>query len=761
MLGGNGICELPSWKNLTLDDTVIDIEPGKTFVHIDHDQLTGEQLIKVDCDIPFDYHFPSMYKFQLWDQIKNGPLKFTEEYVLIKCGNENNFLTREPIKDNKNHMKFPIPQNSVLKDQAPLVDDVVLLLLDAVSREHFNEEFPKTIAFFKDLDSHTNGTHETFSFNRYNVLGVNSPPNKAFIYSGQSKDYLYSEKKNAQGTWLWELFERQGFVTMHSDGECGGWWEFGYRGYADGAITYFYQKARDKMPGHHQFPHVSMCDTAQLFKDQEFGRTCKLRQGLDSQYDSLTIDGMIVASPFCMGQKAVYQAQFDYLKQFLQTYNGSNENGEGYKRFATVTLMDTHSPDTKLVSLDDSMVELFTELLRGKEGKQPFLKPNSVIVILSDHGMHYGSEVSTYEGSIHHHQPPLHIILPKSLADSHRPGFLVNQNKLTSHLDLHMTLLYLAFGKSKNNTNLIDISKALKEPSNFFEGRHNTKTTAQTYGDILLNPIEPTRTCNSIHIPSEFCPCIKYTMLNNTSVDDLRIINKILELATEYMNRKIESIGVGQVCQKFYFNSNHPNTSAPAEFKYGDLAYISGYYLPPSKKDSQIYSVVANVKSYPIAKLKFTGSHNSIINEQYQDIVVTQISSYKNEWEGICRKRIEQEKITAGEKMDFSQLNDAERAHIQKILEQKQLRELMKFYTGLVERCFNDCINDFTSKAISSKEETCVLRCAEKFIKYNERVGQRFGELNQQLMQQQAAQAQQGTTPFPGSSTASSPSERL
>ncbi|CAG8626282.1 12449_t:CDS:2 [Ambispora gerdemannii] len=93
--------------------------------------------------------------------------------------------------------------------------------------------------------------------------------------------------------------------------------------------------------------------------------------------------------------------------------------------------------------------------------------------------------------------------------------------------------------------------------------------------------------------------------------------------------------------------------------------------------------------------------------------------------------------------MDFSTFNDAERAHIQRLIEQKQMRDFMKFYTGLVERCFNDCVNDFTSKALTTKEETCVLRCTEKFIKYNERISLRFGELNQELMQQQAATAAQ------------------
>lgn len=44
-------------------------------------------------------------------------------------------------------------------------------------------------------------------------------------------------------------------------------------------------------------------------------------------------------------------------------------------------------------------------------------------------------------------------------------------------------------------------------------------------------------------------------------------------------------------------------------------------------------------------------------------------------------------------------------------------------------RCFNDCISDFTSKSLGSKEETCINRCVAKFLNSTDRVGARFAEL--------------------------------
>ncbi|KAG6377228.1 Tim10/DDP family zinc finger protein [Boletus reticuloceps] len=84
--------------------------------------------------------------------------------------------------------------------------------------------------------------------------------------------------------------------------------------------------------------------------------------------------------------------------------------------------------------------------------------------------------------------------------------------------------------------------------------------------------------------------------------------------------------------------------------------------------------------------------------------------------------------------MDFSQFNAAEQAHMTKVIERKQMQDFMRLYSGLVERCFNSCCNDFTSKALASKEEQCVLNCADKFLKHSERVGQRFAELNAEAM---------------------------
>ena len=57
-----------------------------------------------------------------------------------------------------------------------------------------------------------------------------------------------------------------------------------------------------------------------------------------------------------------------------------------------------------------------------------------------------------------------------------------------------------------------------------------------------------------------------------------------------------------------------------------------------------------------------------------------------------------------------------------------QMKDMMNLYSNLVERCFNSCTTDFSSKALSGKEEDCTKHCADKFLAMSNRVGLRFSE---------------------------------
>ncbi|MQL80591.1 hypothetical protein Taro_013026 [Colocasia esculenta] len=82
----------------------------------------------------------------------------------------------------------------------------------------------------------------------------------------------------------------------------------------------------------------------------------------------------------------------------------------------------------------------------------------------------------------------------------------------------------------------------------------------------------------------------------------------------------------------------------------------------------------------------------------------------------------EEDKIKMAQMIERLQISDSER---------KCDANGLRMYNALVERCFSDCVDTFRRKSLDKQEETCIRRCAEKFLKHSMRVGLRFAELNQ------------------------------
>ena len=59
----------------------------------------------------------------------------------------------------------------------------------------------------------------------------------------------------------------------------------------------------------------------------------------------------------------------------------------------------------------------------------------------------------------------------------------------------------------------------------------------------------------------------------------------------------------------------------------------------------------------------------------------------------------------------------------------KQFKDFILNYNKLSEMCFMDCVHDFTFREVSKKEESCSENCFDKFVKLNNRISQRFQEI--------------------------------
>lgn len=87
----------------------------------------------------------------------------------------------------------------------------------------------------------------------------------------------------------------------------------------------------------------------------------------------------------------------------------------------------------------------------------------------------------------------------------------------------------------------------------------------------------------------------------------------------------------------------------------------------------------------------------------------------------------------------------AQRTEMLQKLEEMQLKDTLRMFNNLVERCFAECVHNFRAKALTATEDKCVNTCAQKYLKHSGRVGQRFGEIS--MMNQQAHELTQAASP--------------
>ncbi|KAF8065645.1 TIM9 [Scenedesmus sp. PABB004] len=93
----------------------------------------------------------------------------------------------------------------------------------------------------------------------------------------------------------------------------------------------------------------------------------------------------------------------------------------------------------------------------------------------------------------------------------------------------------------------------------------------------------------------------------------------------------------------------------------------------------------------------------------------------------------------------MADLPDEHKASFLAQLEHMQVRDSLRLYNALVERCFKDCVADFRSKNLAKDEEKCVQKCCEKFMNVSARTGLRFQEFFTEMEKQAAEAARQAS----------------
>ncbi|XP_072395594.1 uncharacterized protein [Diabrotica undecimpunctata] len=363
-----------------------------------------------------------------------------EEFIKVTCSHKNRDIYTDmfafvPITKLSNYVKKDLYKNDSLVN-------ILVLGLDALSRLNFNRQLPKTIKFLKHI-----GGVEMLG---YNKVGDNTFPNIIPVLTGNSVEEI------TKGCWpthnhhfdncsfIWKSFKEKGYVTAF--GEDSSWM----------GIFNYMKKGFKKQPW----------DYAYNYFDRE----------------TLNVIGNLhfMNVNLCQGSRWLYKDHLKYLSHFVQAMSKKS-----LRYFGFFWQNSLSHDDLNLPRIGDDEYYLLIQKLHEKG----FLN-NTVLVVLSDHGIRWGGIRSTFQGMMEERLPFLYVYLPEWYRQKyhlHYSNLQTNSLRLTTPFDLHETFVHLInSGNSDNN---------------------NNSTVNKSRGVSLLREISGYRSCEDAGIVSHWCTC--------------------------------------------------------------------------------------------------------------------------------------------------------------------------------------------------------------------------------------------------------------
>lgn len=133
---------------------------------------------------------------------------------------------------------------------------------------------------------------------------------------------------------------------------------------------------------------------------------------------------------------------------------------------------------------------------------------NTVLVVMSDHGLRWGEFRETYQGHLEERLPLLTFVFPPWFLQKYKravENLRRNANMLTTHYDLHDTLFdFMNLTRIEN----VEVGKR--------------KVIKNSRSQSLFTPVKGTRTCALAGIPKNYCTC--HDKVETLEVDDPRSV---------------------------------------------------------------------------------------------------------------------------------------------------------------------------------------------------------------------------------------------
>eukprot|EP00347_Sterkiella_histriomuscorum_P010429 403376333 len=276
---------------------------------------------------------------------------------------------------------------------ASLNQNMIVIYVDAISRQRAMKKLPKTMEFFKNQ----NDMYEFLKF--HSLVGWTDQNAQMFMYGNAYLNGSYITNKTVQSS-IFEFFQEQGFITGKSQNYC----EFSY---------------------YTQPPSINEIQPHKVFDHENVAFSC------DPHYHNKENPHLPNSGPYsifrhCLYGKDTYEHVLDFGTQFMNLYPKD-------KKLLVLNFIDNHEGTGEVVKyLDQPLTQFMTDMQQKH--------PNTTILLMSDHGWHMNGLGMMMTGKdqsmVEKHLPVLYIAnLGNSLSELEKSNLIYNQQKLFSKQD--------------------------------------------------------------------------------------------------------------------------------------------------------------------------------------------------------------------------------------------------------------------------------------------------------------------------------------
>ncbi|KAH6928706.1 hypothetical protein HPB50_018757 [Hyalomma asiaticum] len=333
----------------------------------------------------------------------------------------------------------------------------LMLGLDSVSYLNLNRHMPKTARFMRE-------SLGAFELRGYTKIGDNSNPNQHALLTGLT--YAETRQYASEGFYdtltsriIWQQYRERGYRTMFLED----WSSEGiFFRFANG----FRRPPTDYYPRH----AITAMENSSKWVTED------------------------TTMPRCLGSTMVSEEILDYVALFTTRMRERNF-------FAFVWINEITHNSLNSAGYADETLRSRLELLHTSGALD-----NTVLVLLSDHGLRFGDSRSTYIGKFEDRQPFAIVAFPSWFLEQHPKAaaiLRVNQFRLTTPFDVHATLV-----------ELLDYP-SIERPETF-------------YGRSLMHEIPEARTCADAHIGAHWCVCDVRSNVTVSSTLALAMANQLV-----------------------------------------------------------------------------------------------------------------------------------------------------------------------------------------------------------------------------------------